>query len=123
MPSIGNVSVVYLKGVIHPPAMVAELLAESGVGGYGAREVARRAERSELRVTDYAETFEDAASQVASLTATQGEIVSVVDEYGLVHPNTLILAVRIAQPPRVCVRDGMERWETVFDVEAIRVDA
>ena len=102
MASIGGVSCSFVRGSASPLKTQLAVWRVPGLNGYGAMDVGSGDAPFQFTAVKYGSlsTVESWATQIALL---QGQVISITDDHGTVHPNLLLVGV---SPPARTAESG-----------------
>jgi hypothetical protein len=99
MSSIGDITVFKVRGDIKLLRTRVEVWAVAGLDGYGAIQLGAGDAESDIEILKFEESSEAADDDIDSLNDLQGEITTVVNDYGNTFSNALIKEV--GQPIKI----------------------
>lgn len=106
--TIDDFAFITLKGQVQPFGLAVEDITRAGVDGVAYREMALRAPPFELIGIRDHDDFDAAAGFVQDISALQGRLVTIVDDYSREFPNVLMLsAVRLDLRPILSAVGGI----------------
>ena len=106
MPSLGGISFISLKGHVAKPGLMTEDVSREGTDGAAFRKRHVRAVPFGMLAFRDCDNLADAQSKYEAVLAMQGTVVELVDDYGVTHPDVMVIDVRRVDERKVLAAGG-----------------